>query len=84
MGGLEGVFVVDKQGWESLQKLIKSKREVHFGEVLGKHSEIVFEIEQGMIKILTEDQDFIAKFIELKCESGFNPLHYIEDDEGEE
>ena len=73
MGYLDGLFVADSAEVESLIGTT-----VHFGEVLGKHSEI---------SVVMEPKHFIAKSIEpaevemferldLKC--GYNPFDYIE------
>lgn len=40
-GSLEGMFAVDDVGEACLRALIESKRRIHFGEVLGKHSEVI-------------------------------------------
>jgi hypothetical protein len=78
-GSLEGTFVAEKIDVENA-----IGKHVSFGEVLGKHSDVNGIIEREEIELLTDDQEFIAKFVELKCESGFNPLEYIRcDDCGE-
>ena len=78
-GSLDGVFVCEKEELESLPG-----RSVYFGEVLGKHSEIYGELDEGDFEILTDDQDFIEKFAQLIGGSGFNPFDYIEEDEEDE
>jgi len=82
MGELDGLFICDK---EALEKLYG--KEVYFGEVLGKHSEVSLEMDASLFQIKTEDQDFIAKFIEIMGDgtiSGYNPFDYIDEDESEE
>jgi hypothetical protein len=77
MGDLSGMFVCDKADLEKLYG-----KEVHFGEVLGKHSEVSIDIDEGCFEIKTEDQEFIAKFIEIMGDgtiSGYNPLDYIDE-----
>lgn len=79
MGNLEGIFVADQ---EEVKKLIG--KEIYFGEVLGKHSEIYGNLDDEDLKVLTTDQEFITKFIEIMGEgtvSGYNPLDYYEEDE---
>lgn len=76
MGNLEGLFVADSNEIETL-----IGKEVYFGEVLGKHSEVFVKIEKNMFKELTTDSDFIKKFLEFGCKSGFNPLDYYEEEE---
>jgi len=86
MGSLESIFIADKDYAKSF-----IGKEIYFGEVLGKHSEIYGELEKKDLKILTEDQDFIEKFekiIGTGTISGHNPLEWydedIEDDEDDE
>lgn len=56
-------------------------KEVYFGEILGKHSEVYGILEESDLKVLdvldTTVQD-ILKTIGSNI-SGYNPLHYIED-----
>jgi hypothetical protein len=74
MGVLEGVFAEN-------EKLIKKiiGRNVYFGEVLGKHSDVRVRMEEDHFTKLTDDQDFIKKFKEYELASGFNPFNYIEE-----
>ncbi|MFA5025094.1 MAG: hypothetical protein WC503_01105 [Candidatus Shapirobacteria bacterium] len=77
MGTLEGIFVAK----ESEVAKIMGK-EVYFGEILGKHSEITTEIIPENIKIVSEDQAFIKKLCEIfktRSISGINPLEFLED-----
>lgn len=79
MGTLNGIFVCEK---EALEKLYG--KEVYFGEVLGKHSEVVIEVDAGCFNIRTDDQGFIAQFIEIMGDgtiSGYSPFDYIDEDE---
>jgi len=76
MGKLEGIFTAEE---ENIKKAIG--REICFGEVLGKHSEIFGTLEEGEIIEITDDQDFIKKFKELKLDTGYNPLDYLEDED---
>jgi hypothetical protein len=86
MGSLEGMFVLGETEWDRLQKLIADKTEVYFGEVLGKHSEVVTALKGDDFKVLTEDQSWLDKAVELKVDlnSGHNPLSYFDDMEVEE
>jgi hypothetical protein len=77
MGSLEGLFIAKK---EYVQKLIG--KEIYFGEVLGKHSEIVGPLEEGDLRIRSEDQEFISKFEDIMgggTISGHNPIDYYEE-----
>ena len=78
MGDLTGIFVAEER---DIEKVID--KEIYFGEVLGKHSEIVDTMRKEYFQVLTDDQDFIDKFVSMKCESGYNPLNYLpEEDDG--
>jgi hypothetical protein len=68
-GDLRGIFTAEA---EEAADLIG--KEVYFGEVLGKHSEIYGVVEKDELTLLTEDQSFVAKFDEFGCASGFNPI----------
>lgn len=79
MGDLNGIFICEKEALENLYG-----KEIYFGEVLGKHSEVVVEVDEGCFEIKTNDQDFIAKFIEIMGDgtiSGYNPFDFIDEDE---
>lgn len=76
MGCLTGLFVVDEQ---DIQKAIGQY--VYFGEVLGKHSEIECRLEEKHFTMLTDDQSFIEKFVKFNCESGTNPIDYLNNDD---
>jgi hypothetical protein len=79
MGGLTGLFVATDAEVEALYG-----REIYFGEVLGKHSEIVCDFDSCCVEEKTRDQEFIAKLIEIVGDttvSGFNPLSYAEEEE---
>lgn len=79
MGTLYGLFIAEV---EAVNKLIESKREIAFGEVLGKHSDIYGTIEPTDVTLLTTDEAFIAQAEALDIETGINPFNYI-DDEGD-
>ena len=76
MGDLYATFVSTP---EVIQSLIGTK--VYFGEVLGKHSEVIVTMKPEHFKILTQDQDFIDKFQEYGLEAGHVPFYYIEETE---
>ena len=76
-GDVEGIFTCEKETLEN-----SYGREVYFGEILGKHSEVSGTLKEGDITILSEDQDFIEKFEQIMgagTVSGYNPLEYIEE-----
>lgn len=77
MGELEGVFVSTEEEIDEL-----SERPAYFGEVLGKHSDIVSYNWKDFITVLSDDQEFINKVIDCGISNvGLNPLTYIEYDE---
>lgn len=76
MGNLYATFVSTP---EQINNLIGEK--IYFGEVLGKHSEVIVTMKPEHFKILTEDQDFIDKFQEYVLESGHVPFYYLEETE---
>ena len=78
-GTLNGVFVEDE---ERVAKAIG--KNVYFGEVLGKHSEVVLDLEEHHFEVMTEDQAFIHQFEKLGLATGYNPFDYMEDDEDDE
>ena len=73
-GSLDGVFEADDKAVDDL-----IGTEIHFGEALGKHSEVIGKIEANEIVKLDANQDFIdkAKSIGL-IPVGFNPFDYID------
>lgn len=77
MGDVEGLFIATKKEVDSMIGI-----EVYFGEILGKHSEVYGEIEDGDIiesyasdATVEELEDMFGKSI---C--GYNPLDYISED----
>lgn len=76
MGDLTGIFVAEET---DVQKLIDEHTTVHFGEVLGKHSDIQVRIEASNFEALTDDPSFIEKFEQFRCASGINPFSYLEE-----
>lgn len=75
MGDVDGMFIAEKSEVEAA-----IGKEVYFGEILGKHSDVHGTLDREDLTIKTEDQEFIAKFEEIMgagfC-TGYNPLHYI-------
>lgn len=74
MGDLSGVFLTEKR---KVEELIGT--EVYFGEVLGKHSEIYFVIEEPMIEMISDNPELIAIFEKYpQLESGYDPVNIWE------
>jgi hypothetical protein len=78
MGSLDGLFIATQ---EEVDKAIG--KEVYFGEVLGKHSDVQGTLEAHEITLVSSDQDKVEWLLDLlgTCVSGFNPLEYISQDD---
>ena len=82
MGSLQGLFVAEESDVENL-----IGREIYFGEALGKHSEVYGELEASNVTVVSDDQDFITKLVQViggGSISGYNPFDYYEQDGDEE
>ncbi len=82
-GYLEGLFIASKSDVEGA-----IGKTAYFGEVLGKHSDISLELEEGDFEIKSEDKDLIVGLHDaFGCTSfllsGYNPLDYIDEAYGE-
>lgn len=80
-GNVDGIFTCDQETLETAYG-----KDIYFGEILGKHSEVFGVLEKKDITILSEDQDFINKFeatLGSGTLSGYNPLEYISDTDEE-
>lgn len=75
-GDVEGCFVAD-------DREVKSAigKEVYFGEILGKHSEIYGTLEKDEIELTTTDSQVVSLFEQFKLASGYNPLEYLQEDQ---
>lgn len=74
-GGLYGIFVADT---EQVKKLIEDKTEVYFGEVLGKHSEVIITFnEPGDCILVSDDPSVVEVFEKYNMSTGYNPFDYI-------
>ena len=74
-GDVYGIFVATE---ERIKRALG--KVVSFGSALGKYSDIYGDLEEGDLKVLTDDQDFIEKFEKFVGKStGYNPLDYIGD-----
>lgn len=77
MGELEGLFIATKPEVENA-----IGKEIYFGEVLGKHSEISGELESEEVQEIDANDTMIEELLDLFGVNicGYNPLEYIEDD----
>ena len=76
MGYVEGLFVATE---DDISNALG--KEVYFGEILGKHSEIFGTLEKKdleLIDIDSETVEKIGKYFDGKTWVGYNPLDYIE------
>ena len=88
-GDLYGVFIVDERGKACLEALMESEREVDFGSVLGKHSEVSCHYTTGELVPEETSQNDVATILRVlgnpinphgrpwSTLSGFNPLDYV-------
>lgn len=81
-GSLEGVFIAEQS---KVEYLLRNGVEIHFGEVLGKHSDVSVIMDDVVLWEVSSDPAAIKIIEDLDLESGINPLnHYYEDFEDEE
>lgn len=80
MGELDGVFSAESA---DVDALIESEKEIYFGEVLGKHSEIIKVVRKEHLIQITTDAAFIELFDKYELSNGFNPFEYLEEEEDE-
>jgi hypothetical protein len=81
-GSLDGLFALDEIEQAELQKLIADKTEIYFGEVLGKHSEVVASLDAEDFTEVPLEHDAILALIgavRSSCISGMCPLDFAED-----
>lgn len=77
-GNITGLFVATEQ---EIKGLIG--KEVDFGSILGKHSEIYGDIEEGEITKVDLDPETVEKVTAIlgNTWSGYNPLEYVFEEE---
>lgn len=81
-GEVSGVFICTKQQIEDALG-----KEVYFGEILGKHSEVYGLLDERDIAILSDDSKVIEVLLGVFPDgeiSGYNPLSYIQETDEEE
>lgn len=79
MGDLEGLFIATQEQIDSIMG-----KDIYFGEVLGKHSEIYGTIDAGDITKIDFGNDAVLKLKDVFGKttlSGYNPLDYVEEDD---
>lgn len=73
MGTVYGLFIADD---EDMQELVDNGKEIYFGEILGKHSEIMGPIEEMDYTEVTKDPEVINMIEEYDLEI-YNPFDYL-------
>ena len=80
MGFLSGTFLADEDDVFNL-----TGKKVHFGEALGKHSDITYEVDDDDFSIIDIKQSSIDDLIKAldgeKTLSGLNPFEYLDEEE---
>lgn len=82
MGFIDGLFITESGKAKNIVG-----REVYFGEVLGKHSEIFGTIEEGDISVVSENEDLIEHLRNTfgsDTLSGYNPITRREEQDADE
>lgn len=76
MGSLDGMTVTTQ---ETLDKVMGTN--IWFDEPLGKHSEYDVVLDESNLKVITDDQDFLDKMVELVGwhVSGFDVIEMAEE-----
>jgi hypothetical protein len=78
MGDLEGIFTATVEEVEA-----SYGKYVYLGEVLGKHSEVYFDMEPGMLSRVVATEDQVAWFATVVGSNGINPLEYVREEDDE-
>lgn len=73
-GTVCGIFVADSA---DVEKIMGKK--IYFGEILGKHSEVVEEMTPETLYLVTRDPIAVEIFERYGFASGYNPFDYIEE-----
>jgi hypothetical protein len=72
-GNLYGIFVANK---DYVKLLVSKEISILFGEVLGKHSEVIGHVSSGEIDMISDKTEDVEYFERLGLESGYNPFSY--------
>lgn len=81
MGSLDGLFVCTTEEFENI-----IGKEIYFGEVLGKHSEIYGTVTEENFKVVSDCQDkidWLVKVIGGLNISGYNPVEIYKEREAD-
>lgn len=74
MGDVEGLFIASQDEVDAA-----IGKPIYFGEILGKHSEVYGDLDEGDISLVSDDQEKVGWLRELLGSnvSGYSPLGYI-------
>lgn len=70
-GDIEGIFIADKR---HIEYMVEHELYVHFGEILGKHSDVSVRVCDNEIKMLSDEPEVLDFFEKYDFSSGYNPL----------
>lgn len=70
-GFIEGIFVADKR---HIEYMVEHELYVHFGEILGKHSDVSICVCDNDIEMLSDEPKVLEFFEKYNFSSGYNPL----------
>lgn len=79
-GEIEGLFAATEEDITAAYG-----KQVYLGGALGKHSEVYFYLDPEMIERLEVSPEAVAQIVKAVGHgsiSGYNPLEYIEEEEG--
>lgn len=81
MGNLQGLFIAEES---DVEKILG--KEVYFGEVLGKHSEVYGTVDAENIEVVSSDTEKVEWLESIlgSTVSGYNPLDYYDPCDDEE
>lgn len=68
---IEGIFVAN----EDAMKFILNK-EIQFGEIAGKHSDLNWILDEDEITLISSDKDLVNLFKDNNFATGINPFDY--------
>lgn len=77
LGSVDGLFVATE---DEIRNALGKR--VYFGEILGKHSEVYGDLEEGDLEKVDLDSETVEKVMALlgTTWSGYNPLAYMEEE----
>lgn len=75
-GEVQGLFITTASELQAAYG-----KDVYFGEILGKHSEVYGTLGEDDVEIISEDQNLLETLENLlgATISGYNPLEYLQE-----